>query len=207
MSRVFRRLAASAALLPLVPVALQGQESTRWRSFQELTATVGTTWFEGARVPTVSTPLAGAFTLGMRRDVGPESQAGLLLRVGVSPVRLKEAGDAWQSGSIQTLDAMIHLARHTGRYGPLELALEANGGFTLLTGDKDILPFAELGTVLPGAEAGVAVRRRPGAAAPGRRIVELFARAGAMRLSAATTRPLMSSGWTPRISFGVRVGE
>src|SRR6476661_1750973 len=106
---LMRRSAALAAwlasmALSFAPRTVQGQGALRepvvWRFVAEAGASVGGTWLEGARSPTVSSKTGFLFGLGLQRGWTEFVAAGATVRGGIQPLEVRENGDTWSGGTL-----------------------------------------------------------------------------------------------------------
>lgn len=204
--------AAGMALAPMLAVAVHvpalaaqssgGREAERphWTFTQEAGAIVGATYFEGPRIASVTSTAGATIGVGLQRAIRPELSGRLVLRAGLSPINATEAGDSWSLGSLREVAATGMLSMDAKRWERAALRLEAGGGFAVVAGLGNTLPFSEVSALLPTFETGAALGRVP---REGRRQWWLTARAGFMRMYPAPGGSL-TGGWGTRYLVGVR---
>ncbi len=203
---VLAGVALAVALLTALPpsVALHAQRAPNeqpWRFVQVGMAAVGSTFFEGPRIATVSSRVGAGLGIGLQRRVQPRLEAGVMLRAMLSPVRATEAGESWSLGSLREVGAVgiASVDSYTGQR--LALRLEGAAGVSVLSGVDGALPFSELAAMSPSVEAGVALGVPP---RDGRREWWLTVHANTLRMRRASANAGFSEGWGRRLLIGVR---
>lgn len=204
-----RRLAAIVVVVAggsSAPLASLGAQSAPapWQFMQEASGWFGSTWLEGARVPTVKSTAGGAVGIGMQRHVRDDLDAGVLVRAALQPVSLDEAGATWQQGTLREVNVLGMLSMVSARRGRTTLHLEGLGGIAVLSGLGNVLPFRDAGSISPLGEVGLAVSRTPVDDLQRRRQFVGFARVGMLRLGTTPANAIITPGWVNRLVIGVR---
>ena len=186
------------------PACLQAQsapDEMPWRFVQVGMASVGSTFFEGPRIATVSSSVGAGLGIGLQRRVRPRLETGVILRALLSPIKATEAGESWSLGSLREVGAVgtASVDSYTGQR--LALRIEGAAGISVLSGVDGALPFSELAVISPSVEAGVALGVPPRA---GRREWWLTARANTLRMGRASVNAGFTEGWGRRLLIGVR---
>lgn len=171
----------------------------------EAAGTVGGTWLEGARAPTVSSRTGFLFGLGMQRDVSAIASVGGTVRAGLQPLQVRENGETWEAGTLTEADVLATISLQPRRPMLDRLSLDLSGGAAFTSGAKKVLPFSDARSIAPLGEAGVAVRLGPSNAATSRRDLALLLRYSALKMSGDGSASAFTSGWVTRIIAGVRV--
>jgi hypothetical protein len=184
--------------------AMQAQgtpDAEPWRFVQVGMAPVGSTFFEGPRIATVSSSVGAGLGIGLQRRVRPRLETGVILRALLSPIKATEAGESWSLGSMREVGAVgtVSVDSYTGQR--LALRFEGAAGISVLSGVDGALPFSELAVISPSVEAGVALGLPPRA---GRREWWLTARANTLRMGRASANAGFTEGWGRRLLVGVR---
>lgn len=195
-------LALLATLSLSAPLHAQvAADDQPWRFVQTGMATVGSTFFEGPRIATVSSSVGAGLGIGLQRRVRPRLETGVLLRALISPIKATEAGASWSLGSLREVGAVgtASVDGYTGQR--LALKLEGAAGISVMSGVDGALPFSELAVISPSVEAGVAVGLPP---RTGRREWWLTARANTLRMGRASANAGFTEGWGRRFLIGVR---
>lgn len=214
--RKLRRSTASAvawivatAAAPLMPHTLTAQGGLRepvvWRFVGEAGGTVGGTWLEGPRAPTVSSGTGFLFGIGLQRGWTEFVAAGATLRAGIQPLELKENGDTWSGGTLTEANFVGTLSLQSRQRREYRLSLDLSGGAAVLSGANDILPFHDAASLAPLGEVGVALRRGATNADASRRDLAVFARYSALKLKSEYVNAVATSGWVGRVVAGVRI--
>ena len=200
-------IAAAGAWIAPRTIAAQGalREPVAWRFVGEAGASVGGTWLEGPRAPTVSSKTGFLFGLGLQRGWTEFVAAGATLRAGIQPLELHENGDAWSGGTLTEANFVGTLSLQSRQRRTHRISLDLSGGAAVLTGASDIVPFNSAASLAPLAEVGVAIRRGATNAGASRRDLALFARYSALKLKAEYVHAVTTSGWVGRVVAGVRV--
>lgn len=195
-------LALSATLTASAALQAQGApDAAPWRFVQVGMASVGSTFFEGPRIATVSSSVGAGLGIGLQRRVRPRLETGVILRALLSPIKATEAGESWSLGSLREVGAVgtASVDSYTGQR--LALRIEGAAGISVLSGVDGALPFSELAVISPSVEAGVALGVPPRA---GRREWWLTARANTLRMGRASANAGFTEGWGRRLLIGVR---
>ncbi len=177
----------------------------RWRVTGEVGGIVGGTWLSGPRVPTVSTDPGAALGIGVQRGITPDATAGFAVRISSQAVSLREVGSSWSRGTLTEGDVVGQLSFASRRRTRLRLALDLGGGFALLSGARDLLPFLDASSIAPLGDIGLSLHRGQSEVDASRRDLALYVRYTSLRLDASLQNAVTTSGWVGRISTGLRV--
>lgn len=194
------------------PIATSADYDPRWLFAGEVGGVIGGLWLKGEGIPTVNTGAGAMVALVAHRATSARFDAGLSLRVGAQPLRLRTHSESWDGGTLTDAQLMGTVAVAVRRTGSVLSEFNLGAGASAMSGARSIAPFANAPSLTPVAEAGMTFHRGPGAdrnAAP--HPLALFARYSVMRVDPGVPRTVMTSnatavaGWVRRITIGLRV--
>jgi hypothetical protein len=107
---------------------------------------------------TVSLGFGGAVEAAWVQRLASGADVAYVVRAASAAVKGEQAGSEWKPGRATIIDAAIRLERVWGR----GIGLFAGPGISQWRGPEDTVPFAGIGSVLLGAEAGVTWRPTAG---------------------------------------------
>lgn len=198
-----------AAAASVLPHTLDAQSDLSgpvvWRFVGEAGGSVGGTWLEGPRAPTVSSRTGFLFGIGLQRGWTEFVAAGAAIRAGIQPVELRENGDTWSGGTLTEANFVGLLSLQSRQRRTYRVSLDLGGGAAVLSGANDILPFHDAASLAPLGEVGVALRRGATNADASRRDLAVFARYSALKVKSEYVNAVATSGWVGRIVAGVRI--
>jgi len=202
-------LAAIGALLPAAgPLQAQDsgvRESTDWRIVAELAGSLGGTWLEGPRAPTVASKPGVLLGLGLQRGWTEFVAAGAIIRAAVQPIEIRESGETWSGGTLAESQFLANLSLQSRRRTMNRLSLDLSGGAAILTGANRILPFEDAKSLAPLLEVGIAFRRGNTDADASRKDLALVLRYNMLKVQSEVVNTIATSGWVGRVVAGVRV--
>lgn len=199
-------VAAAASVMPHTLTA-QGvlRDPVVWRFAGEAGGSVGGTWLEGPRAPTVASRTGFLFGVGLQRGWSEFVAAGAALRAGIQPLELRENGDTWSGGTLTEANFVGSVSLQSRQRRMYRVSLDLGAGAAVLSGANDILPFRDAASLAPLGEVGVALRRGATNADASRRDLALFARYSALKVNSEYVNAVASSGWVGRVIAGVRI--
>ncbi len=202
---------AATALASFAPRSLRAQAAVRepvvWRFVGEAAASVGGTWLEGSRAPTVRSKPGFLFGVGLQRGWTEFVAAGATLRGGIQPLEIRENGDSWSGGTLTEANFVATLSLQSRQRRTNRVSLDLSGGAAVLSGANDILPFHDAASLAPLAEVGIAIRRGATNADASRRDLALFVRYSTLKVQSEYVNAVTTTGWVGRIVAGLRVSR
>jgi hypothetical protein len=141
------RLLCSVLIVAVLPAMAGAQRTAHWRASIAMSAP-GRVLDAGPG--TIGFGLGGALEAAWVQRLANGADVAYLVRAASAAVKGEQAGSEWEPGRATMLDAAIRIERVWQR----GIGLFAGPGISHWRGPDDTVPFAGIGGVLLGAEAG-----------------------------------------------------
>lgn len=200
-----------------VPAATAPSDSVvPWEVHVEIGIAASGTWADGGSGPTVRSGGGAQFGVQIVREVPSASArnprrrlfAGGAARISAKSVSLREAGDAWDGGTISQGDLVAVLSWRPSHTSGTRFGADAGIGLAYLSASDDIAPFRDAPSVAPLGEIGVALMRATNTLEG--RPYAIFVRVSALRLAPADVADApepATAGFVTQLVLGLRVGR